>query len=206
MTDPATPATDEEVDDLRNRSDIYPEEALRLIARIDAERAERRVMVTRPTDAEMAASEALVRVYDWLKRLAAVGGGLRGDAEANALRVAEAQEVIRKGLNDRGLIDAERAALTESEAVRDRMRALLDAIAVAVRGPPAPNALHDHARLPDEVAALVARAERAEAALRCVALRNGDDGPCFCSVVAGPHHLSCLNARAALSQEKEGGK
>jgi hypothetical protein len=73
-------------------------------------------------------------------------------------------------------IDAERAALAESEAVRDRMRALLDAIAVAVRGPPAPNALHDHARLPDEVAALVGRVGKAEALLAEGRLSRKDGG------------------------------
>lgn len=60
-------------------------------------------------------------------------------------------------------IDAERAARERAEAVRDRMRALLDAIAVAVRGPPASNALHDHARLPDEVAKIKAARDKWEA-------------------------------------------
>jgi hypothetical protein len=52
--------------------------------------------------------------------------------------------------------------------------------------------------LPD----LLAAAPRLLAALESVALRNEEDGPCFCAIripKGEAHHLSCQNARAAIS-------
>lgn len=43
------------------------------------------------------------------------------------------------------------------------------------------------------------------AALESVALRNGEDGPCFCAIripAGDAHHLSCQNARAILRKVK----
>jgi hypothetical protein len=200
VTDPVTPATDKEVEQARR--DASPQGILgALIARIDAERARAERLLNDLSEAALReANDFIQRLVEMNKdakalhthalRVAADNAALRGEvADAREWmkggeRWNEVQTSIRataaKITEVEAERDAERAALAESEAVRDRMRALLDAVAVAVRGPPAPNALHDHARLPDEVAALRAERlaeraarERAEAALAKAEDANG---------------------------------
>lgn len=193
MTNPIQPATDEEVERLREACVTikgHPNSAsafitLTLIARIDAERAGAEVLRRDHTEAIDVLSSA----------------GLAMEVHSGAPMTSHAKPVATWVAK----------ALTESEAVRDRMRALLDAVAVAVRGPPAPNALHDHSRLPDEVAALRAECDDTTEALRIVrrnldAARTDHDAEAAALVARAERAEAELSsARAALSQEKEGG-
>ena len=146
QTDPIQPATDEEVRAHLERAargaPTSESFLLALIARIDAERAR----ADKNRDDLVEAEAARDHKHAEMMQQANLAVDWMIDAR-------KAQDELA----------AERAALTESEAVRDRMRVLLDAVAVAVRGPPAPNALHDHARLPDEVAKIKAARDKWEA-------------------------------------------
>jgi|SRR5688500_5871788 len=124
------------------------------------------------------------------------------DELRRTLETASLWNVLPQGFLERcrGALDTVDALRARLEAAEREMRQLEDHIRCA------PNQ--------DDVDALEARVQELEEALRgeqahadrlaagldLVALRSTPDGACWCSIVAGPHHISCVRARALLEE------
>lgn len=183
MTNPVTPATDEEVEHERNCWRDNPTAwAMRLIARIDAERARAEALYASVEDYHHKHVEAVER----------------------AERAEEAAQHAREESNSGFDAAATHLARAErAEAERDRLHADLDAYRTAREA--FGKTVQGGARAHDAAAALMVERDRLRAALELVSLRQEPDGPCWCvfQIPKGSaHHITCSRARALLGEVK----
>lgn len=102
---------------------------------------------------------------------------------------------------------AEKAAHAETRARAEALDQQLTAVMAALRR--GTTIMNGDNHLIAVAKAQQERAEKAEAerdrlraALELVSLRQESDGPCWCAARAGPHHITCLRARALLGEVK----